>query len=139
MSAVQRLLVGAVLNAKVRGGVIPTLPFVTSFVSATPERKGGDHTESVAEPNLRTVSAPQRFFISSDSSHHSGANIAEAEVDSLVRSSIPVMTVVTTVTSTVDLALIAKEKLMKPSPLFAGSSSASGTDPATGGFTDLIG
>ncbi|GKG59197.1 hypothetical protein Tco_0602906, partial [Tanacetum coccineum] len=28
-SAVQRLLVGAVQNAEVRGGVIPTLPFVT--------------------------------------------------------------------------------------------------------------
>ncbi|GJX31829.1 hypothetical protein Tco_0241684 [Tanacetum coccineum] len=116
MSAIQRLLAGAVLNVEVRGGVIPTLPFVTSFVSATPKREGGDHTDSVAEPNLRT-----------------------AEVDSLVRSSLPVVTVVTTVTSTVDLALIAKEKPVKPSLLFAGSSSAGGTNPTTGGFTDLTG
>ncbi|GJX56133.1 hypothetical protein Tco_0286030, partial [Tanacetum coccineum] len=139
MSAVQRLLARAVLNAEVRGGAIPTLPFMTSFVPATLEREGEDHTDSVAEPNLRTVSAPQWFVISLDSSHHSGANVAEAKVDSLVRSSVPVMTVVTTVTSTVDLALIAKEKPMKPSPLFAGSSSAGGTDPTTSGFTDLTG
>ncbi|GKF20311.1 hypothetical protein Tco_0068949, partial [Tanacetum coccineum] len=39
-----------------------------------------------------------------DSSHHSGANITEAEVDSFVRPSVPLMTVATTVTSTVDPA-----------------------------------
>ncbi|GKD26284.1 hypothetical protein Tco_1232498 [Tanacetum coccineum] len=111
MSAVQRLLVGAVLNAKVRGGVIPTLPFVTSFVSATPEH----------------------------SSHHSGANVAEAEVDSLVRSSILVMTAVTTVTSMVDPALVVKEKPSKPSLFSADSSSAGGADPNTGIFSDLTG
>ncbi|GJU05491.1 hypothetical protein Tco_1121921 [Tanacetum coccineum] len=116
MSVVPRLLVGAVLNVK-----------------------DGDHTDSVAEPNFQTVSAPQRFVISSDSSHHSSANVTKAEVDSLVRSSVPVMTAVTTVTSTVDLASIAKEKPVKPSPFFVGSSSAGGTDPATGGFTDLTG
>ncbi|GKG03075.1 hypothetical protein Tco_0310711, partial [Tanacetum coccineum] len=93
-SAVQRLLVGAILNDDVRGEAIPTLPFVTSFVSTMPERKGRDHTDSMVGPNLRTISAPQRFVISSDSSHHSGANVAEAEVDSLVRSSILVMTAV---------------------------------------------
>ncbi|GKG53093.1 hypothetical protein Tco_0552361, partial [Tanacetum coccineum] len=38
-SAVQRLIVGVVLNAEVTGEVIPTLAFVTSSVSATPERK----------------------------------------------------------------------------------------------------
>ncbi|GKB29963.1 hypothetical protein Tco_0869364, partial [Tanacetum coccineum] len=44
-SVVQRLLVGVVLNAEVRGGAIPTLPFVTSSVSATPEHEDGDHTD----------------------------------------------------------------------------------------------
>ncbi|GJX31531.1 hypothetical protein Tco_0241386 [Tanacetum coccineum] len=138
-SAVQRLLAGAVLNAEVRGGAIPTLPFVTSSVFVMPEREDGDHTDFVAEPNLRTISAPQRFVISSDSSHHFGANVVEAEVDSLVRSSIPTMIVATTVTLTVDPASIAKKKDVEPSSLFAGSSSASRTDPATGGFTDLTG
>ncbi|GJX06995.1 hypothetical protein Tco_0194927 [Tanacetum coccineum] len=39
-SAVQRLLAEAVQNAEVKGGPIPTLPFVTSSVSATPEPEG---------------------------------------------------------------------------------------------------
>ncbi|GKB32164.1 hypothetical protein Tco_0871565 [Tanacetum coccineum] len=107
-SAVQRLLVGAVLNAEVRGEVIPTLPFVTSSVSAMPELEGEDHTDS-------------------------------AEVDSLVRSSVPIMTAVTTVTSTLDPGLFVKEKPVKPSLFFADSSSTRKTDPATGGFTDLTG
>ncbi|GJT68488.1 hypothetical protein Tco_1019968 [Tanacetum coccineum] len=109
-SVVHRLLAGAVLNADVRGGVIPTLPFVTSSVSAMLEREGGDHIDSVVGHNLCTIGASQRFVISSDSSHHSGPTIAEAEVDSLARSSIPLMTTVTTVTATVDPTLVAKEK-----------------------------
>ncbi|GJY37466.1 hypothetical protein Tco_0422844, partial [Tanacetum coccineum] len=83
-STIQRLLFGAVLNAEVRGEPIPTLPFVTSSVSATPGREGGDHTDFVSGPNLRTIGASQRFVICSDSSHHSGTNVAEAEVDSLI-------------------------------------------------------
>ncbi|GJZ01148.1 hypothetical protein Tco_0519109 [Tanacetum coccineum] len=113
--AVQRLLAGVVLNVEVRGGAIPTLPFVTSFVSATPEHEDGDHTDFVAGPNLRAIGASQRSVISSDSSHHAGPTIAEAEVDSLIRSSVPVMTAVTTVTSSVDPALVVKEKTIKPS------------------------
>ncbi|GKE28910.1 hypothetical protein Tco_1444294, partial [Tanacetum coccineum] len=109
--AIKRLLVEAVLNAKVGVAAIPTLPFVTASVSSTPEREARDHTDFVAEPNLRTIGALQRFVISSDSSHHSGPTIAEAEVDSLARSSAPIMTTITTVTSTVDPALVAKEKL----------------------------
>ncbi|GJU33356.1 hypothetical protein Tco_1176945 [Tanacetum coccineum] len=115
---------------------IPTLPLIAS-VSTTPEHEGGDHTASVAEPNLRTIGAPQRFIISLDSSHHSGANVAEAEVDSLVMSFVPIMTTATTITHTVDLTSVSKEKLVEPSSLFAGSSSAGGTDPAMGGFSDL--
>ncbi|GKC62186.1 hypothetical protein Tco_1089784, partial [Tanacetum coccineum] len=81
-SVVQRLFAGAVLNAEVRGEPIPTLPVVTSSVSATPEHEGEDHTDSVTGLNLQTIYAPKRFVISSDSSHYSGPNIAEAEVDS---------------------------------------------------------
>ncbi|GKC23013.1 hypothetical protein Tco_1025163, partial [Tanacetum coccineum] len=43
--------------------------------------KGEDQTNSVAGANIRTITAPQRLSISSDSSHHSGSNVAEAEVD----------------------------------------------------------
>ncbi|GKD46389.1 hypothetical protein Tco_1271034 [Tanacetum coccineum] len=116
MSAVQRLLVGAMLNADVRGEAIPTLPFVTSSISATPEREGGDHTDSVAGTNLRIT-----------------------KVDSLIRSSVLIMTAVTIVTSTVDLALTAKKKTAKPSPFVASSSSAGRNEPITGGFSDLTG
>nr|GEV27092.1 retrotransposon Gag domain, retroviral aspartyl protease [Tanacetum cinerariifolium] len=71
-SALQRLLAEAVLNAEVEVAAIPTLPFVTASISTTPEREDGDHTDSLAEPNLRTIGAPQRFVISTDSSHYSG-------------------------------------------------------------------
>ncbi|GJY73709.1 hypothetical protein Tco_0478140, partial [Tanacetum coccineum] len=135
-SAVRRLLAGAVLNAEVRGEPIPTLPFVTSSVSATPEREGEDHTDFVTRINLRTIRASQRFVISSDSSHHSGANATEAEVNSLVRSSLPLMTTVTTVIPPVDSAVVTKEKTDKPSLFGADSSSASRTNPTPGGFSD---
>ncbi|GJV64088.1 hypothetical protein Tco_1474916, partial [Tanacetum coccineum] len=104
-SAVQRLLAGAVLNADVKGEAIPTLPFMTSSVSATLER----------------------------------ANVADAKVDSLVRSFVLVMIVVTAVTSMVDPALVVKEKHVKPSLFFANSSSAGGADPNTGVFLNLYG
>ncbi|GJV79623.1 hypothetical protein Tco_1515493 [Tanacetum coccineum] len=136
--AVQRLLTGAVLNAEVRGEPIPALPFVTSSVSATPEREGGDHIDSVTGLNLRTVSAPQRFVISSDSSHHSGANIAEAEVDSFAMPYVPIITTATTVTLTFGPAAVVQEKLVKPS-VFAVDSSSAGGDPNAGVFSDLTG
>ncbi|GJV93963.1 hypothetical protein Tco_1541776 [Tanacetum coccineum] len=141
-SAVQRLLAGAVLNAEVRGGPVPTLPFVTSSVSATPEREDEHLADSVTGLNLRTICAPQRFVISSDSSHHSGANIAEAEVDSIARSAAPI--IATVVTATADVATTtreapAREAPAKPSLFAAGSSSAGGTDPAPGGFSDVSG
>ncbi|GKC38384.1 hypothetical protein Tco_1050768 [Tanacetum coccineum] len=138
-SMIKRLLVGAMLNAEVGVVAIPTLPFVTTSISSMPEREVGDHTDSMAKPNLRTIGASQRFVISSDSSHHSGPTITEAEVDSLVRSSALIMTIATTVTSTVDPALIAKEKPVKPSLFFADSSSAGAADPNTGVFSDLTG
>nr|GEW40974.1 hypothetical protein [Tanacetum cinerariifolium] len=138
-SALQRLLAGAVLNAKVGVAAIPTLPFVTASVSTTPEREGVDHVDSVTEPNLHTIGAPQMFVISSNSSHHSGTNVAETDVDSLVRSSVPIMTTATTLTPTADPTSVAKEKLVEPSPFGAGSSLAGGADPTTGVFLYLNG
>nr|GEY68335.1 hypothetical protein [Tanacetum cinerariifolium] len=93
--AVQRLFVGAVLNAEVRGEPIPTLPFVTSSVYTTPKLEDRDHTDSVIEPNLQTTSAP---------------------------SFVPVMTAVTTTTSMAGPDVVVKEKTGKPS-LFALDSS----------------
>ncbi|GKF59254.1 hypothetical protein Tco_0176040, partial [Tanacetum coccineum] len=85
------------------------------------------------------VKASQRFVISSDSSHHSTTNVAEAEVDSLIRSSALVMKTVTIVTPTIDTAAAAKEKPVKPSLFGAASSSAGKTDPTPGGFSNLTG
>ncbi|GJU55523.1 hypothetical protein Tco_1229237, partial [Tanacetum coccineum] len=124
-------------NAEVRGEPILTLPFVTSSVSATPERENENPADSVTGPNLRTISAPQRFVISSDSSHHSGANIAKSEVDSIVRSS--TLIIATVVTAMVDAAATAKEIPIKPSLFGAGSSSAGWTGPTPGGLLDVSG
>nr|GEZ07216.1 RNA-directed DNA polymerase, eukaryota [Tanacetum cinerariifolium] len=96
MAAVQSLFSGAMLEAEARGEPVPTFPFVTSSVSATPEHEDRSPADSSPGPNLRTIGALQRFVISSDSSNHSGANIAEAEVDSIIRSSAPAIVTVTT-------------------------------------------
>nr|GEV01134.1 hypothetical protein [Tanacetum cinerariifolium] len=80
-STLHRLLAGAVLNAKVGVAAIPTLPFVTASVSITSKREDGDHTDSVAELNVCTIGAP---------------------------SFIPIMTTITTVTSTVDPTSVTK-------------------------------
>ncbi|GJZ00595.1 hypothetical protein Tco_0518024 [Tanacetum coccineum] len=109
-SAIQRLLVGAVLNPDVGVAAMPTLPFITSSVSATPEHESGDHIDSVTGLNLGTIGASQR-------------------------SSVPVMMTVTTVTLTVDPAAVAKEKPVEPS-LFSATSLVGGTDPTPGGFSD---
>ncbi|GKA46683.1 hypothetical protein Tco_0739566 [Tanacetum coccineum] len=138
-STVQRLLAGAMLNPDIGVEAMPTLPFITSFVSATPEHEGRDHTNSVTGLNLRTIGASQRFVISLESSHHSGTNVVKAEVDSLIMSSIPVMMTVTTITSTVDPAAVAKKKPAEPSLFCATTSLAGRTDPTPGGFSDRTG
>ncbi|GKF42487.1 hypothetical protein Tco_0125829, partial [Tanacetum coccineum] len=66
-------------------------------------------------------------------------NVTEAEVDSLTRSSILVMTTVTTVTVMVDAPAVTKEKPVALSLFAAGSSSVGRTGPTPGGFSDLTG
>ncbi|GJT84839.1 hypothetical protein Tco_1066556 [Tanacetum coccineum] len=124
---------------EVRGGPAPTFPFVTSFVSAMPERKEGDHVDSLAGASLRTIGAPQRFIIFSDSSFCSGTHVADTEVDSFIRFSAPAMTTATTVTETAGDATVVKETVTKPSLFATASSSADGTEPTLGGFSDLTG
>nr|GEW46325.1 hypothetical protein [Tanacetum cinerariifolium] len=138
-STLKRLLAGAVLDAELGVAAMPTLPFMTAFISSTPEREAGDHTYFAAGLNLRSIGAPPRFVISLDSSYHYGTNVAKAKGDSLVRSSVSIMTTVTTITFTIDIASVSKEKLIKPSPFCADSSSAGGTDPTTSVFSDLTG
>nr|GEW82672.1 hypothetical protein [Tanacetum cinerariifolium] len=123
---------------KAKGEPVPTLPFVTSSMSATPEREDWSPADSVPRHNLRTIGAPQRFVISSDSSHHSGANIAEAEVDSIIRSSAPAIATVTTVTAAINTEATATRAPVTPSLLGVGSSSTSRSDSIPGGFSDLF-
>nr|GFA25438.1 hypothetical protein [Tanacetum cinerariifolium] len=102
------------------------------------EREDGDHTELLARANLCAIGSPQRFVISSDSSDHSSVNIAEVEVDSVVRTSMPIITSATT-TPTAKLAAVAKEKLVGSSVFGADSPSAGGSHPISGGFSDCSG
>nr|GEW67307.1 hypothetical protein [Tanacetum cinerariifolium] len=78
-------------NFPVEVGVttVATLLFITSFVSLTPEREGGGHTDSVTVPNLCTLCAAERFVVLSNSSHHSSTNAADDKVTFIVRSSMP--------------------------------------------------
>ncbi|GJW90394.1 gypsy type transposase [Tanacetum coccineum] len=92
-SVIKQLLASSILNAEAGVTAVATLPFITSSISTTPEREGGDPTDSVTGPNLRTIGPAERFVISSYSSHHSSTNASGAEVDSIIRSVIlpPVM------------------------------------------------
>nr|GEW63027.1 hypothetical protein [Tanacetum cinerariifolium] len=73
------------------------------------------------------------------SSHHSGANIAEAEVDSIVRSSAPAIATVTTVTAVIDADATTTRAPVAPSLVGVGSSSTGRTDSVPGGFFDVSG
>nr|GEY55971.1 transposase (putative), gypsy type [Tanacetum cinerariifolium] len=139
MAAVQSLFSRAMLEAEARGEPVPTLPFITSSVSTTLEREDRSHADSVPGPNLRTIGAPQRFVISSDSSHHSGANIAKAKVDSIIRSSASAIATVTTVTATIDTEATATRAPVAPSLFGVGSSLTGRSDSVPGGFFDVSG
>ncbi|GKC91367.1 hypothetical protein Tco_1152016, partial [Tanacetum coccineum] len=61
-SMLQRLFARAMLNAEVGVTDAPTLPFVATSISTTLECEDGDHTDSVAELNLRTIGAPTKLL-----------------------------------------------------------------------------
>ncbi|GJY08615.1 hypothetical protein Tco_0375669 [Tanacetum coccineum] len=85
-SVLKELLASSILNAEVDVTTMATLPFITSSIFAMLEHEGGDHTDFVTRPNLRTVGPSERFVISLDSSHRSSINAAKVEVDSFIRS-----------------------------------------------------
>nr|GEX64796.1 hypothetical protein [Tanacetum cinerariifolium] len=111
-SSIQCLFVRAMQNAEVWGGIMPTLPFVSSSVSTTPEREDGDHTELLVGANL-------------------------PEVDSVVRTSMSIIMSATT-TPTADSAAIAKEKLVGSYVFGADSPFAGGSHPISGSFSDCF-
>nr|GFA67658.1 hypothetical protein [Tanacetum cinerariifolium] len=112
MSAVQSLFTGAVLDAEARGEPIPTFPFVTSFVSATPEREDKSLADSITGLNLQTIGAP---------------------------SSAPAIATVTTVTAAIDVDAMATRAPVAPSLFDVGSSLTGRTDSVPGGFFDVSG
>ncbi|GJV26693.1 hypothetical protein Tco_1383141 [Tanacetum coccineum] len=140
LSALNRLLQDSLLTVEQGVPALPTLPFITSSVTASPLEEGGDRTDSVTGPSLRTIGPSVRFVVLSDSSHHSGANSAGPEVDSLVRSTAPIMTEAITVATTVAIpAGISKDKSVLHPSVFGSSSSSEKTDRTLSLFTGRSG
>ncbi|GKB99699.1 hypothetical protein Tco_0985836 [Tanacetum coccineum] len=100
----QSLLEGSTLAAEVGVTAATTVPFVTSFVTSTPEHAGDCRMDSVTGPNLRTQKPAERFVISSNSPHEPNANAADDEVTSVVRFSIPNPAILTTAVATIVIA-----------------------------------
>ncbi|GJS54608.1 hypothetical protein Tco_0627970 [Tanacetum coccineum] len=142
-SVLNRLLQDSRLMVEQGVPALPTLPFITSSVTASPLEEGEDHTDSVTGPSLRTVGPSERFVVLSDSSHHSGAKSADPEVDSLVRSAVPVMTEATTVTTIATTVAIptdvGKDKSAPHPSVFGSSSSSEKTDRTLSLFTGRSG
>ncbi|GKC85461.1 hypothetical protein Tco_1141178 [Tanacetum coccineum] len=146
-SVLNRLLQDSRLMVEQGVPALPTLPFITSSVTASPLEEGGDHTDSVTGPSLLTVGPSARFVVLSDSSHHLGSKSAHPQVDSFVTSVAPVMTTATTVTAFVSNAAtttatpihVVKDKDVPTPSIFAGSSSSDKTDRTLSLFTGRSG
>ncbi|GJY01603.1 hypothetical protein Tco_0359755 [Tanacetum coccineum] len=128
MSALQRLLAGAVLNLKVGIAALPTLPFITSFVSVTPERESEDQTDSMAGAPTHYCSS--KAFYSVDDSGHYRYSVFGGSVDGTLRKEKK--------KKVVDPATTVKENFVG-SYVFDGDSSGSRADHTIGGFSDLTG
>ncbi|GJT49320.1 gypsy type transposase [Tanacetum coccineum] len=104
----------------VEQGVIalPTLPFITSFVTASPLEDGGDHTDFVTGPSLWSVAASARSVV---------AVMTEA-------------TTMTTIATTVAIpADVGKDKSVPHPSIFGSSSSFEKTDRTLSLFTGRSG
>ncbi|GJS03505.1 hypothetical protein Tco_0320013 [Tanacetum coccineum] len=138
-SVLNRLLQDSRLMVEQGVPALPTLPFITSSVTASPLEEGGDHTDSVTGPSLRTVGPSARFVVLSDSSHHSATNSAGPEGDSFVRSTAPVMTEATTMTTIATTVVVpadvGKDKSAPHPSVFGSSSSSEKTDRTLSLFT----
>ncbi|GKF94709.1 hypothetical protein Tco_0284409, partial [Tanacetum coccineum] len=140
-SVLDRLLQDSRLTVEQGVPALPTLPFITFFVTASPLEEGGDRTDSVTGPSLRTIGPSARFVVLSDSSHHSGAKSADPEVDYLVRSAAPVRTeatTVATVATTVAIPADVSKDKSAPYPSIFGSS-GSGFDAGSIRAEEVVG
>nr|GEX35440.1 hypothetical protein [Tanacetum cinerariifolium] len=84
LAIIQELFEQSTLNVEVGVMVAATVPFITSFMTPTPEREDGGHSDNVSVDNLGTQRQSKRFVISSDSSHKSSANDEDDEITSIV-------------------------------------------------------
>ncbi|GJR76506.1 ribonuclease H-like domain-containing protein [Tanacetum coccineum] len=142
-----RLLLASQLIVEQGVAALPTLPFITSSVTASPLEEGGGHTDFATASALRTVGPSERFVVLSDSSHYSSVKSAGVEVDSLIRPAAPVMTATTTVTTSVSVAAttaisltdVNKDKNVPTPSIFAVSSSSEKTDPTLSLFAGRSG
>ncbi|GKC34659.1 hypothetical protein Tco_1047043, partial [Tanacetum coccineum] len=119
-SVLNRLLQDSLLMVEQGVPALPTLPFITSSVTASPLEEGGDHTDSMT-----------------------GAKSVDPEVDSLVRSAVPVMTEATTVTTIAPTVAIptdvGKDKSVPHPSVFGSFSSSEKTDRTLSLFTGRSG
>ncbi|GKA61192.1 hypothetical protein Tco_0760599 [Tanacetum coccineum] len=121
-SVLNRLLQDSLLTVEQGVPALPTLPFITSSVTASPLEEGGDHTDSVTGPSLRTLGP-------------------------FARSVAPVMTTATTVTTFVSSVAatattsvnVGKDKDVPAPSIFACSSSSDKTDRTLSLFTGKSG
>nr|GFA16071.1 hypothetical protein [Tanacetum cinerariifolium] len=88
-SVLKELLTSSLLNVEAGAKAMTTLPFETSYVSATPKREDDSPTDSVTGANFRAIVHAERFVISPDSSHHSSTHAFGAEVASVIRYVVP--------------------------------------------------
>ncbi|GJW94599.1 hypothetical protein Tco_0174271, partial [Tanacetum coccineum] len=121
------------------GRVVPLLPIVAEDaapVQPRRQRKRKTVVSDAGEPPHPPKKLREDHETSTGPSV-AGANIAEAEVDSFARPSVPLMTMTTFVTSTVDPTTTAKEKFIE-SFVFGGGSS-SGAEHTVCSFSGLTG
>ncbi|GKE05092.1 hypothetical protein Tco_1397110, partial [Tanacetum coccineum] len=136
LAAIQELFEQSTLNVEVGVTAVATVPFVTSFVTPTPEREDSRHADSVTRPNLRTKPATERFVVLLDSSHHSSTNVASDEVTSVVRSLVsepPIMTTAVATTVVADTSALVPRigPRLVPHSIFGDSASTGEANPDT--------
>lgn len=111
MAIIQSLLSSSMLNC-VRGvDPLPTVPFVSSSVSATSECEVEAEAEASSGAHLGPIGPVERFVILLDSSSHFGAY--DTEVDSFSRSLAPLPSVGIVAAPSVNLVSSSKKRKKK--------------------------
>ncbi|GKB12551.1 hypothetical protein Tco_0846474 [Tanacetum coccineum] len=138
LAALQDLLDKSTLAAEIGVTAASTIPFITSYVTPTPEHEGGDYTDFVSAANFQTKRPAERFVISLDTSPDSNANAADDEVSSVVRFAVSDPAVLTTAVATMVVAGTSgpqPREVNEPirASIFADSTSAGNVGPDVAG------